>query len=436
MLVIANTQDIGRMEWWKNFDNNFIVKKVDNKIIVKYNLNVVFNMEVIMAVNTTIGHPARGDEYFERPQLTGKLWEKIQASSSVLLAAPRRVGKSSILFYFLDHPYNKYRLTYIDTESVNNEDEFFKKLFYHITDTLTKIKRYSKIAAYFTKDLAARVDSIGKVGISIGDSRLNYFNEFLKLIKSLALKGDRLIIMIDEFAETVQNIIKDEGEREAVHFLQSNRTLRMMPEINKKIQFIFAGSIGLENIVAALNAPGTINDLYSFHIPTFTRTEAKNLALKLIEGTGYVLENDKIEYMLNKIEWLIPFYIQLIIDEIDKLEFKERTKIITEKEIDTAFFQSLEHRNYFDNWHTRLRRAYKGNDYTFTKELLNNVSENVTITSGEILDMAVKFGIEYGYVNILNGLKYDGYINNHDDPKVYRFNSPLLKMWWYKNVAN
>jgi hypothetical protein len=37
MLIIANTQDIGRMEWWKNFDRNFVVKKVDNKFIVNYN---------------------------------------------------------------------------------------------------------------------------------------------------------------------------------------------------------------------------------------------------------------------------------------------------------------------------------------------------------------------------------------------------------------
>ncbi len=389
-----------------------------------------------MAVNTTIGHPARGDEYFERPQLTGKVWEKIQSGSSILLAAPRRVGKSSIMFYLLDNPIDNYSLTYLESESVNNENEFFKKLFNLIIDTLTKINRYSKIAANFTRSLAARIESIGADGIALGDSRLNYFDEFLKLVKSLDLKKERFIIMVDEFAETVQNIIKDEGEREAVHFLQSTRTLRQMPEINEKIQFIFAGSIGLENIVETLNASGTINDLYSLAIPPFTRTEAKNLTLKLIEGTPYILEDDKIDYMLDKIEWLIPFYIQLIIDEIDKLDFEEGVRVIGKKEIDAAFLRTVEHRSYFNNWHTRLRRAYKGNEYNFTKEILNYVSEKDTITSGEIRELAAAFEIESEYGGILNALKYDGYINNQDDPKVYRFNSPLLKMWWNKNVAN
>jgi hypothetical protein len=393
-------------------------------------------MEVMMAVNTTIGHPARGDEYFDRPQLTDNLWEKIQSGSSILLAAPRRVGKSSILFYLMDNPKDNYRPTYIDTESVNNENEFFKRLFNLVINTLSGISRYSKLAANFSRDLAARIESIGAKGITIGDSRLNYYDEFLTMVKSLDLKGERIIILVDEYAETIQNIIKDEGQREAVHFLQSNRTLRQMPEINEKIQFIFAGSIGLENIVNSLNASATINDLYSFAIPPFTKTEAKNLVLKLIKGTEYVFKDKKIEYMLNKIEWLIPFYIQLIVDEIDKLEFEKMPKRITEKEIDTAFLQAVAHRNYFANWHTRLRRAYEGSEYNFIKELLNYLSEHDIIPSGEIRDLAAAFEIETEYVNILNALKYDGYINNHDDPKIYRFNSPLLKIWWYKNVAN
>jgi hypothetical protein len=336
----------------------------------------------------------------------------------------------------MDNPKDNYRPTYIDTESVNNENEFFKRLFNLVINTLSGISRYSKLAANFSRDLAARIESIGAKGITIGDSRLNYYDEFLTMVKSLDLKGERIIILVDEYAETVQNIIKDEGQREAVHFLQSTRTLRQMPEINEKIQFIFAGSIGLENIVTSLNASATINDLYSFAIPPFTKTEAKNLVLKLIKGTEYVFKEGKIEYMLNKIEWLIPFYIQLIVDEIDKLEFEKKPKRITEKEIDTAFLQAVAHRNYFANWHTRLRRAYEGSEYNFIKELLNYLSEHDTIPSGEIRDLAAAFEIETEYVNILNALKYDGYINNHDDPKIYRFNSPLLKIWWYNNVAN
>lgn len=388
-----------------------------------------------MALNTTIGNPARGDEYFARPALTGKLWQKVRTGSGILVAAPRRVGKSSILFHFYDNPPENFRLIYLDTESVNNENEFFKRLFNHVVNNLTKVKKYSKIISNVTKSLTARIESIGAKGISFGDSRLNYYDEFISLVKSLNMGEDRLVIMLDEYAETVQNIRRDEGEGNAVRFLQSTRSLRMMPEMAEKIQFILAGSIGLENIVENLAAPGTINDLYSFRIPPFSRAEAKALIAKIIEDSGYVFEERKMDYMLDKIEWLIPFYIQLIVDEIDKLDFPGEPKKITEKEIDEAFLKAIEHRNYFDNWHTRLRRNYSGAEYNFAKKLLNYISDEDTIKTDELVDLATACGLEEGFVNILNALKYDGYINNNENSKVYRFNSPLLKIWWNKNVA-
>lgn len=388
-----------------------------------------------MAVNTTIGHPARGKEYYERPGLTEKLWEKIQSGSSILLTAPRRVGKSSILFYLMDNPRENFRPLYITTESINNENEFFKKLFNLIINTLSGIKHYKALASNLTRELAARIESVGIDGVSIGESRLNYYDELVSLINSLDLKGEHLLLMVDEFAETVQNIIKDEGEREAVHFLQSNRTLRQLPEISEKLQFVFAGSIGLENVVESINASQVINDLYSFGIPPFSAAEASGLIATIMEGSGYTFDEKWLQYLFDKIGWLIPFYIQLMIDEIDKAPF-EVEKVISKKEIDYAFWQASNHRNYFSNWHTRLRRAYKGKEYNFTKALLNYVSEHGTVSSAHIKKLASAFQLEDDHRTLLNSLKYDGYINNHDDPKLYRFNSPLLKIWWYKHVAN
>lgn len=387
-----------------------------------------------MAVNTTVGQPARGNEYFDRPQLTGRLWKKIESGSNVLITAPRRVGKSSIMFFFLDNPPQGFRLTFLDTESVSSENEFYKKLLHHILDTLKKAGKAKKMKQG-VRETISRIEAIGPEGITLGDSRLNYYDELIKLLKSLDFEGDRLVIMLDEFAETVQNIIKDESQEKAIRFLQGNRALRLMPELEGRVQYIIAGSIGLENIVDRLDAPGTINDLYSFPIPPLSKTGAKALIDKVLTGSGYSFKERPTNYMLNKLKWLIPFYIQLMVDEIDKLELPGEAPEIKKKDIDRAFDQAIEHRNYFSNWHTRLRRSYSGPEYTFVKELLNYISEKDTVTSSDISDLAVKHGIEDGLKNILNTLKYDGYINNNEDPKVYRFNSPILKLWWYKNVA-
>ena len=112
----------------------------------------------------------------------------------------------------------------------------------------------------------------------------------------------------------------------------------------------------------------------------------------------------------------------------------QKTKI-TKKIIDEAFTRILDLRNCFEHWHTRLRKAYKKDDYNFAKDLLNQVSIAENIESKEILNLAYRHHLDDTFKDIVNSLVYDGYINNNDDPALYRFNSPILMMWWRKNVA-
>jgi len=47
-------------------------------------------------MNITIGPPVNSEDFFDREQMLDELWNTLQ-SQSVLLAAPRRVGKSSLM---------------------------------------------------------------------------------------------------------------------------------------------------------------------------------------------------------------------------------------------------------------------------------------------------------------------------------------------------
>ena len=109
---------------------------------------------------------------------------------------------------------------------------------------------------------------------------------------------------------------------------------------------------------------------------------------------------------------------------------------VTNEFVDLAFKDAIEQRNHFEHWYDRLRKSWKGNEYNFAKELLNIASENNEIERNQIHDLAEKYGLTENHREIINSLKYDGYIDNLEDPKVYRFNSPIVKEWWRTNVAN
>jgi len=389
-------------------------------------------------MNTIIGIPARGADFFARPQITEEIWSTLDAGGNLLLVAPRRVGKSSILFDLLDNSKKGYLIIYEDTEPINDPNEFFKKLFKSISEKFSGIKKYKTKIETFSKDFASRIEEISlkDASVSLGESKISYEYELEKLLQGLDLGVEKVIILVDEFAQTVENIIEDVNKATAINFLESNRRTRLLPTLSKKVQFIYAGSIGLENIVSNLDGLKFINDLTPILIPPLTKQEAKSFVNKIIESDGISLKEDAFEYLLKKIEWLIPFYFQIILDECGKILKATSTKIITKSIVETAIDNSLKHRLYFENWFTRLRTAFKGDDFSFVKGVLNLASSNPTTPSSEIFNLAVKYKLENSYNNLINTLKHDGYINNNDDPKIYRFNSPLLKEWWYRNVAN
>ena len=385
-----------------------------------------------MSVNTIIGQAATGDNFFPRPDTTKLFWDRIKSGNNILIAAPRRVGKTSLMKHFKDKPEENFELIYIITESINNGNEFFKKLFKEIVSLLKSADKYK---THFKRLLDSKtISSISTQGISFDSVDTDYFDEFKKAMKLIDMKDEKLILLIDEFSQTVENIIKDEGERKAIIFLEQNREIRQLYDIENKIQFVYAGSIGLENIVGKINAAKTINDLYSLDVPPLKHTQAKELISKITDGSELSLDNDALDYILKRIAWFIPYYIQIIIDEIDRISDIENRPVL-EKDIDEAFNNALSRKTYFQPWFNRLRTAYKGDEFNFAKSVLNHTAENAKIDKNVVHDFAVKYNLESLYIDIINSLKHDGYIVLAENNKFYRFNSPLLQAWWNQNIA-
>ena len=178
-----------------------------------------------------------------------------------------------------------------------------------------------------------------------------------------------------------------------------------------------------------------INDLNQIKVRPLSLHDAKEFVLALCETRDLKLSLPQIEYMLKEIEWLIPFYIQLIFQETYKICRKKEK--IDNSVIDQAIANALENRNHFESWFSKLKPAFEKEEYLFSKEILSLISEKKVVDILEIKNIADKHLVfEESSKEIIRSLVYDGYINNNDDDKNYRFNSPILRMWWSNNVAN
>jgi hypothetical protein len=386
------------------------------------------------------GQAARGKNFFKRSILINRLWRKIDSDSSIIISAPRRVGKTSLMRYIEDNPKNKYYVVYVITESVRNENKYYKEIVKAILNS-DSIKKRDKVINSI-KDLAKNIfNSIDEVGLdSVKFSKtveLDYYEKFLEIMRSIDLEGHKLIIMIDEFAQTIENIQQKEGTAAAVQLLQSNRALRQNSDINDKFQFIYTGSISLEGIARRMDSSKFINDLDILKVTPLSDEEGKNLINELLKGLDFTMDDDTIDHLLHKIKWLIPFYIQLAMDKIQDICDEEKLNAINDKSVDRAIKLMIEENNKFSSWHERLK-VYKTNDYKFIIDVLNiiSISEAKNINYNKVYDLAVQYNLEKTYKELLDTLIDDGYINNEEEEKIYTFTSPILRMWWCKKIAN
>lgn len=384
-----------------------------------------------------VGQVVRGNDFWDRKVELETIWDSIESGSHILLVAPRRVGKTSIMHKIKDEPRDGYIVIYIDTESADNENEFWHKIFNAMQEEEFVNRLQSKSKVLYERFKNIKIKKVSAAGVEFGDGEtLDYLSAFETLVKDLEI-DKKLIIMVDEFAQTIENIIKYEDVKNANSLLKAHRALRQNPKVSEKVTFIYAGSIGLESVVSKINAIKIINDLNSIKVLPLSQPEAFKFVSQLCVSTKIELKEEVINYLLEKVEWLIPFYIQLLIQELKILSRENAESLLDKSVIDRAIDKALEHRSYFESWQTKLKESFSKDEYLFAKEILNIISEKYTMESSAIINIAAKHSLDEDEAkDMIRTLIYDGYINNNENPKVYRYNSPILRQWWNKNVAN
>lgn len=376
-----------------------------------------------------IGPIAEKEYYFERTGLNTLFYKKLAQHHHLSITAPRRVGKSSFMKNISQLNKENYSCLYTITESINEPNEFFKKIYTLLFSHVSTLKKLKEFLDGKLKSLSIR--KISLTGIEFDRKDISFYEELKELLKALNSDDHGIILLIDEYSQTIENIIKDQGKTSAAQFLHQCRELRVSQGKKNNVHFVYAGSIGLENLVSSIGETRSINDLGHFDVPPLDQTETKAFIHKIMDGEKYQFSSENQDYFIQKMRWLLPFYIQIAMAEIEQLLLTKNQHNINKEIIDQAFENVLESRNYFDHWFVRLRSIFQGQQFNIAKAILNHCAEKGMISIFEIQDIAKKFNLEE-FRDILNILVHDGYIVKQD--KAYRFNSPLLEQWWYKNI--
>lgn len=386
-----------------------------------------------------IGSPAEGDRFYPRLKIRENFFKQLDGGSHIQVTAPRRVGKTSVLLDLQAQQNDNYYMVYVITESIGSGNNFFQRLIDAVLDSDT-ISNYGKLGAItrdWFKGFSGRFKSISIKDLAIdlsGESKVDYFEEFKNLLKEVDLQGKKIVLMVDEFPITIENIKEKHGVDAAVMFLKQCREIRQDPKYREKVSFIYTGSIGLFSVVKAFNATSELNDLFEIKVSQLTKAEAREFSTLLIEEHGLDIEEPQIDRMLGAIHWLIPFHIQLLVKEVKDLYDLEEPELIDDMFIDKAFRNLVKNGDmYFDHYRGRLGKVFTKDEILYINELLKEMAEKEYCSEAAALDMATKYGLTDSFRTMINSLEYDGYIVETEDETGYQFYSPIIKAWWKRN---
>jgi len=381
--------------------------------------------------NIILGSAATGDNFYFRAEIVDDIWSELKKGNSVLLAAPRRVGKTSVMQYMEQNPVENFKLIFSNIQGIKSSEEFFERIYTLLLNCLNKI---DKAKNWFKKFLTSK--SIGKIGID-GIEFENRPTDFLKATDALLIEINKIseleniVLLLDELPEVLFKINKT-NKNDAGTILEKLRNWRQQPEMNKKVKFVLAGSIGIHYVVDIIGNRNTdINDVGKVDFIPFSSGEARKYIDWAAQGASVIYNAELKEYILSKIQYYVPFFFNLLLDEINKAAKKTGSREITKLNIDTAFDTVVKNNDHFKDWKIRLKKYMPAKHFNFVNEILIHIAHEGRITLQEIYDKAVKHKQTDDYMGFMGNLEKDGYITEIGDE--YRFISPFLSAFWKRD---
>jgi uncharacterized protein len=401
--------------WSKYFNHKLDVKMKDKWISPK----------------TIIGSTAIGTYYFPRPDIEALIWEEINKGNHALFAAPRRVGKTSVMLAMQENCPEDTRCEFADIEGVASETEFYKVIFELLFKCLSRFKKGNAWVEQFIKGL--NIEEITLEGVKFGDKKsINYIKEIDKTLLKISEENLRVILLLDELPEVLNKLNKRGLREEASNILSRMRQWRQKPEYRNHFSMVLAGSVGLHHIVKIIE--GRTADINDLGIIPFEPLDDETAMAYIDWATASAtVKYDQAlkQYFLSKIQYHIPYFLNLMLDEISKIARKANNPIIQKNDIDRAFETVVKNSDYFQEWKNRLSDYFTPDETSFLQEVLLFIAHKNSINTRQLYDLAKKHKKTDRYMELVGGLERDGYI--FETQEQYAFVSPFLQSFWKKD---
>ena len=386
------------------------------------------------------GQAVVGDDLYGRDYELARLWEKLEHGEHILMLAPRRVGKTSLMLELCRAPRENWDVIYVDVESGDDPADCIAA----ILAALAAEPRYrSRFEAFSfsnaVKDVFRRLSASVDTGVlrvelrrAIGREWDHAADQFTARLTSLPDTGRNLLIIIDELPFLLSRMLRAEGRKHDAELLLARlRSWRQAPELRTRVCTLVGGSIGLEGVLRRAGLSGLINDLSPFRLDSWDRPTAVAFLKGLGGDDGFSLDEKAITHILDLLRDPVPYHVQLFFSAL-RDDCRGEPARISQIVIEQCFAERLAGASgtaHLDHYATRLEMAFNENEHEAARALLSHACRREDgVALAELADLRQRN--EQTFRSVLRDLEADGYVKQEDSHLKFRSN--LLREWWRK----
>ena len=215
------------------------------------------------------GQAVVGDDLFGRTYELERLWEKLEQGEHILMLAPRRVGKTSLMQELDRVPREKWDVFYADVQGGEGPADCIAA----ILASLATDHRYRSYfdAVPFSSAIKNVLGGLSSLNVNIDVLRVELkraigrewdhaADQLQARLTSAPDAGNKLLIIVDELPILIARMLQQpERKRDTELLLSRLRQWRQAPEMRGRVHTLVGGSVGLEGILRRAGLSGLVN---------------------------------------------------------------------------------------------------------------------------------------------------------------------------------
>ena len=393
-------------------------------------------------MRNVIGQPVVGDDLYGRDYELSRIWELLEQGEHILMLAPRRVGKTSMMLELQRAPHQDWDVLYVDIEKGDSPADFVAAILSALAADPRYRNRFEALPfSSAIKEVLGRV-SIGvdidmlriELKGAIGGDWARAADQLQARLTCLPDGNRKLLMVIDELPILIARMHRTGDHRDSELLLSRLRHWRQSPELRGRVHTLIGGSIGLEGVLRRAGISGSINDLAPFRLDSWESSTATAFLADLGQEIHFHLDSDSISHILDLLQDPVPYHVQLFFSSLRDASRGDASRVSRET-IEQCFAERLAGASgtaHLDHYATRLEVALDAREYELARDVLSHACrrrdgstiEEVTSVAGTD---------ERTFRSVLHDLEADGYLTREDNR--LRFRSNLLREWWRRHHA-